>query len=40
VAGGTHAELLRENPIYADIVASQLREDRPAVAAGGMETPA
>lgn len=33
IAAGTHAELLNDNPVYADIVASQLMEDRERVAA-------
>ncbi len=39
VASGTHEELLRDNPIYADIVASQLREDTPPAEAHEAQKP-
>lgn len=40
VACGTHEELLRDDPAYADIVASQLREDTPPLAGGQVKEPA
>lgn len=39
IASGTHEELLRDNPTYADIVASQLREDTPKTGAASAPQP-
>jgi ABC-type multidrug transport system ATPase subunit len=42
VATGTHEQLMDDNPIYAEIVASQLHEDKPlelAAAGSHMLTP-
>ncbi len=38
IASGTHQELLDENAVYADIVASQLREDRSPAAVSASVT--
>ncbi|MBF6614323.1 MAG: ABC transporter ATP-binding protein [Chloroflexi bacterium] len=37
IASGTHQELLEENAVYADIVASQLHEDREPVMPAGVK---
>lgn len=37
IASGTHQELLEENAVYADIVASQLHEDRAPVMPAGVK---